>query len=432
MGPLSIALQAAPMLINTFMGRKQANKDLERSVGMRRQAEGAEQEALGRREYQVGDSWNKFLAASKQDKAADMQRQIASEQEASTLGALKSGGAKALLGGLGGAQRQAAQQRMGIEADSQARQQSALQQYAGVQQGAMDANVGLAAQDTDYQRGMQQEARDRIDESRGRKREATADLVTGLGGLAMQGFGAATAPPAARHGMKMQNGGNTFKDIRTLYKGGPNATSSPLVGSRHDIKENFSGRDKRARLRENRIEKRKAIHDALKTVSPQAYERRLKRSDAALEAGSETLRKMQTGRNEEQFSYNRETREMDQPERKYTMEDVLRMKNEASSQGGPQQTQDAEINPVLDALGNYGQKYGGKYNSGGVQKTPGEFSHAKNPINIMKDGDKIGEMTGGEYIFNPRQASTLQALASKGGSPLHKYVKGLLKEFDRR
>jgi hypothetical protein len=50
----------------------------------------------------------------------------------------------------------------------------------------------------------------------------------------------------------------------------------------------------------------------------------------------------------------------------------------------------------------------------------------------MKDGAKIGEMTGGEYIFNPRQASTLQSLASKGGSPLHKYVRNLLKEFDRR
>jgi len=77
-------------------------------------------------------------------------------------------------------------------------------------------------------------------------------------------------------------------------------------------------------------------------------------------------------------------------------------------------------------------KYGGKYASGGVQKTPGAFSHAKNPIDIMKGGAKIGEMTGGEYIFNPRQASTLQSLASKGGSPLHKYVRNLLNEFDKR
>ena len=33
---------------------------------------------------------------------------------------------------------------------------------------------------------------------------------------------------------------------------------------------------------------------------------------------------------------------------------------------------------------------------GGVQKTPGAFSHSTNPIDIMKDGAKIGEMTGGE------------------------------------
>lgn len=43
-----------------------------------------------------------------------------------------------------------------------------------------------------------------------------------------------------------------------------------------------------------------------------------------------------------------------------------------------------------------------------VQKTPGEFSHKKNPIDIMKDGMKVGEMTGGEYIINPEQADTIE------------------------
>lgn len=61
-----------------------------------------------------------------------------------------------------------------------------------------------------------------------------------------------------------------------------------------------------------------------------------------------------------------------------------------------------------------------------VQKTPGAFSHKKNPIDIMQDGAKIGEMTGGEYIFNPSQAKQLQSLAKSGSSPLHKFVKSLL------
>jgi hypothetical protein len=63
---------------------------------------------------------------------------------------------------------------------------------------------------------------------------------------------------------------------------------------------------------------------------------------------------------------------------------------------------------------------------GGVQKTPGKFSHKENPIHIMKDGAKIGEMTGGEYIFNPSQAKSMQKLAKSGNSDLHKFVRSLL------
>lgn len=61
-----------------------------------------------------------------------------------------------------------------------------------------------------------------------------------------------------------------------------------------------------------------------------------------------------------------------------------------------------------------------------VKKTPGEFSHKTNPIDIMKDGAKIGEMTGGEYIFNPSQAKNLQKLSKSGNSDLHKFVRSLL------
>lgn len=44
---------------------------------------------------------------------------------------------------------------------------------------------------------------------------------------------------------------------------------------------------------------------------------------------------------------------------------------------------------------------------GRVKKTPGEFSHASNPINVMQDGAKIGELTGGEYVLNPQQAAAI-------------------------
>jgi len=61
-----------------------------------------------------------------------------------------------------------------------------------------------------------------------------------------------------------------------------------------------------------------------------------------------------------------------------------------------------------------------------AQETPGEFNHDTNPIDIVQEGEKIGEMTGGEYIFNPEQAETLRELSMQGDSPLHEFIRELL------
>ena len=63
---------------------------------------------------------------------------------------------------------------------------------------------------------------------------------------------------------------------------------------------------------------------------------------------------------------------------------------------------------------------------GGVQKTPGEFDHDGNPIDIVQEGAKIGEMTGGEYIFNPEQAEEMRKLSEEGDTELHEFVRNLL------
>lgn len=68
-----------------------------------------------------------------------------------------------------------------------------------------------------------------------------------------------------------------------------------------------------------------------------------------------------------------------------------------------------------------------KYEAGGkAMKTPGAFSHKTNPIDVIKDGKKIAEMTGGEYIFNPKQSEKLRNLSGNGNSALHKFVRDLL------
>ena len=64
---------------------------------------------------------------------------------------------------------------------------------------------------------------------------------------------------------------------------------------------------------------------------------------------------------------------------------------------------------------------------GKAKKTPGSFSHKTNPLHIIADsGSKVVEMTGGEYIFNPSQASSLRKHSKSGSSPLHKFVRQML------
>ena len=62
-----------------------------------------------------------------------------------------------------------------------------------------------------------------------------------------------------------------------------------------------------------------------------------------------------------------------------------------------------------------------------AKKTPGKFSHKTNPLHIVSNnGSKVGEMTGGEYIFNPKQAASLRKHSKSGSSPLHKFVRQML------
>lgn len=68
---------------------------------------------------------------------------------------------------------------------------------------------------------------------------------------------------------------------------------------------------------------------------------------------------------------------------------------------------------------------------GAVVKTKGEFSHEKNPIHMVQKGEKVGEMTGGEYIFNPKQMANIKSLVNNSPEKLQKYIKGLIKKFEK-
>ena len=55
--------------------------------------------------------------------------------------------------------------------------------------------------------------------------------------------------------------------------------------------------------------------------------------------------------------------------------------------------------------------------------TDGAFNHNTNPIDLVQDGQKVGEATGGEYILNPEQAAAIAKQSS--------FAKNLFKKFER-
>jgi hypothetical protein len=59
-----------------------------------------------------------------------------------------------------------------------------------------------------------------------------------------------------------------------------------------------------------------------------------------------------------------------------------------------------------------------------------EFSHKRNPIHMIdKDGEKVGEMTGGEYILNPKHSGDIKKLVDKGDAyGLLDYLDNLLSQ----
>lgn len=64
------------------------------------------------------------------------------------------------------------------------------------------------------------------------------------------------------------------------------------------------------------------------------------------------------------------------------------------------------------------------YKKDGGMVTGGKFDHKTNPIDIVKKGQKIGEMTGGEVILNPAQQQKLSKESA--------YFRQLLKKFNKQ
>ena len=93
-------------------------------------------------------------------------------------------------------------------------------------------------------------------------------------------------------------------------------------------------------------------------------------------------------------------------------------KKEPGDDGGSMAIGETESG-FFDELGLRGREM-----ENGGMVTGGKFDHSTNPIDIVKKGKKIGEMTGGEVILNPAQQKKL--------SKESVYFRQLLKKFNKQ
>ena len=201
MDPLTIALLAGSGIAN-YLGERKLGKEKEKFFGQVEQEGRAEsKKALeARGEYGVGDTYRKYLQYAMADPTADFQRQQLRRQEASGVEALKAGGARAILGGLGAQQQRMSDIAGQIAQAEFGRKAGALQTYGAVEQAVAgeklrDARTDLAMAREQVASGME----GRFEGQLQKKMAGYNALGQGLEAAAY----AMTPTPEAKSGMKL-------------------------------------------------------------------------------------------------------------------------------------------------------------------------------------------------------------------------------------
>ena len=312
-------------------------------------------------EFGLAPTYNKLRQEVMQDPMADLQRQEALRSQAASVEALRGGGARALLGGLGGVQQGTADRMARIAAEEAQRRRAGLENIAAAEQRASDQTAAQrfasAAQDLSF-------ARDLKEGALGAQRSALADQV------------AATDASAAVQGMGVDAG---------------------LMGQQADL----AGRG--------------AVANALTGTAANLFNMAQQNRSGEGGGGGGGLGRFIGGL----FNRNRGPQEQ-------TVGGeggLLNFLNEAPGPGSGGGGGGGGFFRQLFNRGEEGMLIEAMEGALLRGETPGEFSHDNNPIDIMQDGAKIGEMTGGEGIVSPEDMGKMEQLAGKGDTDLHKFVR---------
>jgi len=205
MNPLALALGAIGQGIGALGQAKtlKSQEELYGKLGREGEADANRLQAQRQGMYSVGPTMRKYMQYSMQDPTADLQRQEAQRQSGTAVGALKAGGARALLGGLGAQQQMAASTMANIGADEYARKTGAMstvgqmeEQNRREQRGDIGYDLGLARQQAAS--GMMGAF-----QAKQQRKQLGYDFASGLFDLGGQAAGSGLfGPPVGKKGMK--------------------------------------------------------------------------------------------------------------------------------------------------------------------------------------------------------------------------------------
>ena len=209
-----LALGAAAKGLGSIIQGRQAKKaaerqaEIDRELAQQAQSEADTQiaDALARQsEFGLAPTYNELRKTVMEDPAADLQRQEALRSEAEQVQALKTGGARALLGGLSKVDTTTADTFAKIAADESARRKAGLQTIAGAEQQVEAMKYQQAGQDLASARNLREEALSAESgaaalENRGRLAQSQA-ITSGITGMISDGLNIAAS--------QMDGGGDT-------------------------------------------------------------------------------------------------------------------------------------------------------------------------------------------------------------------------------
>lgn len=184
--------------VSNYLGQRKLGKEKEAFFGgvEREGLEAAGKAEKARSQFGVGPTYRKFLQYAMQDPTADFQRQQAARQAATGTEALKSGGARAILGGLGAQQQMSSDIMSQIGAAEFGRKSGALAQFGAVEQRVAEQKLADARGDLSLARQQVASGKQGAFEGKMQKQQALANAVSQSAGLGAQSF-------MAKNGMKL-------------------------------------------------------------------------------------------------------------------------------------------------------------------------------------------------------------------------------------